>query len=164
MEYHCPALHAKSIWQAHKAGHCHDNALWLGEREFLCWESKYSDCYLYIVQRESYISSSQTLQDKFISTGIQFRVKFTLTHSLLLAQQSQNYDFVPNCHFFMYMKKWQFGTKWKSIASHFFVTCRTKISSLVPRLLVCKEKKELYPPFVHALIMTSIHTTVMSLK
>ena len=32
------------------------------------------------------VSSSQTLEDKFISTGIQFRVKFRLTHSIMFPQ------------------------------------------------------------------------------
>ena len=58
MEYHCPALHAKSIWQVHKAGHYHDNALWLGERASTPW----SGCYLYSATWKLYFKFP-TLQD-----------------------------------------------------------------------------------------------------
>lgn len=38
MEYQRQPLHAKSIWQAHKAGHCRDSAPWLGKRSCVLTE------------------------------------------------------------------------------------------------------------------------------
>ena len=71
----------------------------------LCWQSKFSMIRLLFVQynMKAIVSSSQTLQDKFISTGIQFRIKFRLTHSIMFIESSpfhvHDLALLPNfCH------------------------------------------------------------------
>lgn len=89
----------------------------------LCWQSKFSMIRLLFVQynMKAIVSSSQTLQDKFISTGIQFRIKFRLTHSIMFIESSP-FQLLPNfCHLQ--------SKKQKSLVASFPGTGRKKSAS-----------------------------------